>query len=419
MTSPSYAAFIGVDWAHGSHAVVVQDSNGRVEQEAISSDPSSIDQWLQRLQQRFKGQQVALCVEMSRGALVYQLADSSFVDIFPLNPVTSALFRKAFKPSGAKDDFSDARRHLSILLNHRDRLKLWSESKPEDERLRLLCECRRKLVESEVELCNRLRSALRDYYPQAVELAGTDLASPMACAFLCKWSDLESLKRAQPATVRKFYYAQGSRRGDVIERRLKVIEEAHPVTTERAIIEPMALYVVSLAKELQTLRRNIDQFETQIQQTFGEHEDAALWASFPGAGKVLAPRLAIAWGGDREQFDAAAEMQTYSGTAPVRSASGDCKKVFRRYLRPRFLHQTFWEYAKHSVHYSDWAKAYVEDQVMRGKKRSAAYRSLAFKWQRIMFTCWKNRTPYDEARYKKALEESGSPHHRKPKSAAA
>jgi hypothetical protein len=34
-----------------------------------------------------------------------------------------------------------------------------------------------------------------------------------------------------------------------------------------------------------------------------------------------------------------------------------------------------------TAQYCPWAEAYVKDQVARGKKRSSAYRSLAFKWQ--------------------------------------
>ncbi len=39
----------------------------------------------------------------------------------------------------------------------------------------------------------------------------------------------------------------------------------------------------------------------------------------------------------------------------------------------------------------------------------SALRSLAFKWQRIMFVCWRDRGPYDEATYLAALTRRGSP----------
>ena len=36
-------------------------------------------------------------------------------------------------------------------------------------------------------------------------------------------------------------------------------------------------------------------------------------------------------------------------------------------------------------------------------------RSLAFKWIRILYRCWKDGAPYDEARYLAAPERRGSP----------
>ncbi|MGH7713183.1 MAG: hypothetical protein ACREOG_17970, partial [Gemmatimonadaceae bacterium] len=48
-------------------------------------------------------------------------------------------------------------------------------------------------------------------------------------------------------------------------------------------------------------------------------------------------------------------------------------------------------------------------QRSRGKGHQAAVRALAFKWIRIIWRCWQERTPYDEARYLRALTQRGSP----------
>src|SRR5690349_3897861 len=58
----------------------------------------------------------------------------------------------------------------------------------------------------------------------------------------------------------------------------------------------------------------------------------------------------------------------------------------------------------HSVAYSDWAREYYEQQCAKGKRRNTAVRSLAFKWIRVLFRCWKTRTPYDEGVYRCALK---------------
>lgn len=55
-----------------------------------------------------------------------------------------------------------------------------------------------------------------------------------------------------------------------------------------------------------------------------------------------------------------------------------------------------------------WARLFIQDQEARGKTHPAAVRALAFKWQRILFVCWRDRTPYDEDHYLKALKSRGS-----------
>jgi hypothetical protein len=102
-------------------------------------------------------------------------------------------------------------------------------------------------------------------------------------------------------------------------------------------------------------------------------------------------------------------MQTYCGVAPVIERSGKSRWTHWRWNCPKFLRQTFHEYAKSSIPYSAWARAFYDQQKQRGKGHNAAIRSLAFKWIRVIHRCWQTHTPYDEARYLQALELRGSP----------
>lgn len=274
----------------------------------------------------------------------------------------------------------------------------------------LLSENRRKLVNQQVDTRNRLRAVLKDYFPPALEVAGDNLASPLACAFLLRWSDLASLQRAKPETIRRFYYGHCTRRGDVIEKRLEIIKVAKPVSTDPALIEPCVLYMRSLVEQLRAIQQGISKIGQRLQKVYHEHPDYAIWNSFLGSGESLGPRLACAWTSERDRFPTAGDMQVYSGVAPVRQASGKRTSVFRRYHRPLFLHQTFWEYAKCSVMYCQWAKAYIQEQERQGVRKSTAYRSLAFKWQRIMHACWQKGEPYDDERYCTALKNKQSPY---------
>lgn len=80
-----------------------------------------------------------------------------------------------------------------------------------------------------------------------------------------------------------------------------------------------------------------------------------------------------------------------------------------RFFCPKFLRQSFIEYAGESVRHSFWARAFYTQQRAKGKSHQAAVRSLAYKWIRIMYRCWQDRKPYSEVAYLESLRRKGSP----------
>jgi hypothetical protein len=52
---------------------------------------------------------------------------------------------------------------------------------------------------------------------------------------------------------------------------------------------------------------------------------------------------------------------------------------------------------------------YYERMKKKGKKHAAILRALAFKWIRILWKCWQDRKPYDQAAYLKQLSHRKSP----------
>src|SRR5690606_24599254 len=173
--------------------------------------------------------------------------------------------------------------------------------------------------------------------------------------------------------------------------------------------EPSAMRVKLLAEQLRPLAKGIRAYDARIQELFDEHPDAHLFSCLPGSGAVMAPRLLAALGSDRSRFETAANLQQYSGIAPVTEASGKSRRVHRRWAAPKFVLQTFHEFAGHSIRKSLWARAYYDEMRKRGNGHHAALRALAFKWIRILWRCWQDRTPYDEHVYMEALKRRGSP----------
>lgn len=238
-------------------------------------------------------------------------------------------------------------------------------------------------------------------------LAG-DLHSNLASDFLLKWSTLEALQKAKPQTVRKFYYGHSSRNEKLIESRLDIIQNAQPLTTDAAIITASIMGVQMLATQLRSLNAAIATFDREIINRFKAHPDQFIYESLPGAGPAMAPRLLAAFGADRERYGLCSDIQMYSGIAPVLERSGKRTWTHWRWHSPKFLRQTFHEFAGLSIQQSPWARAYYDLQRERGKSHHAAVRALAYKWIRIIYRCWKERCPYDESRYLKALEHHNS-----------
>jgi len=272
-----------------------------------------------------------------------------------------------------------------------------------------LLEARRSLIDLRTLLTNMLRDALKSYYPQALELAGQDLFAPLGCQFLLKWPSLEQLQKARTESVRKFYYAHNCRRMDVIEKRLHTIAEMKPLCRDRALIEPARIQVKMLARQLLQLGVALKEYDSRIEHLFAQHQDASIWQSFPGAGPTLAPRLCCAFGSERSRYQSALSIQEYSGIAPVQEKSGKNQHwIHRRWARPHFVHQSFFEYASQSALHCPWAKLFLKEQIARGKTYPTAVRALAFKWQRIMFVCWRDRVLYHETTYLQSLKHRGS-----------
>ena len=403
------AAFVGLDWADQKHAVTLQEA-GRDQRYRFTLDhtPEALQSWIQSLRDRFGGRPVAIAVEQKRGALIYALMHVEFLHLYPVNPVTVAKMREAFHPSGAKDDPRDADLLLDILISHRRHLRVWTPDDVLTRSIQLLTEDRRRVVDERTALTNQLTAALKTYFPQALEWFG-DLHTTRACAFLQHWPSLEQLKQASPSSIRKFYKAQGYRGDDKREQLVANIKKAQPLTQDRAVLLSGSMKAETLVQQIPLLTEAIERYDQKIAALFGQHDDSTLFGSFPGAGPALAPRLLAAFGSNRDRFEYASDMQELSGIAPVTEKSGEGIWIHWRLACSKFLRQTFQEFAGCSIVQSDWARACYDQLRKRGKSHHAALRVLAFKWIRIMFRCWKNRTPYDEAVYCKSLKIRRSP----------
>ena len=405
---PDYAAFVGLDWGDETHALsLCAAGSAVVEPATLQQTPEALADWATTLRTRFPNRKIAVAVEQARGALLAGLSQYEHIVPFPVNPKSLARFREALYPSRSKDVLVDADLLLELLVKHREHLRPWQPDTVQTRQLALLNEQRRHFVDYRTGLTNQLLSHLKAVFPQAPKLLGEDLASRLATDFLKKWPTLQAVQKVKPAVLRQFYYGHNSRSEELIALRLELAKNAVALTSDPALLAAHSLSIQTLAAQLEALRPFLQQYDQQIAELFGAHPDAPIFQSLPGAGPVLAPRLLTSLGTDRSRFSEPVALSSYSGIAPVTEKSGKTQHwVHVRWSCPKFLRQSWHEFANSSIKFSAWA-ALCYQEFRKKMDHHEAIRKLAYKWQRIVWRMWQNRQPYDEGRYLATLQKRG------------
>jgi transposase len=411
MTQTSHdtcAAFLGIDWADARHEGCLQAA-GTAKWECFQREhtPEAIDAWVTTLRTRFHGHPVAVCRALDKGPLVSAVRTYDLLVLFPINPLRLARYREAFTPSRAKDDPTDAELQLALLLTQRDKLPPLTPQSATMRALTQLVEHRRRIVGDKVRMTHRLTRTLKNYVPHVWHWF-QDKEPPSFCDFLTRWPTLKAVQLARRSTLESFFRAHHVRSPEVIARRLQAIRAARPLTTDAGVIAPHVLLGHALVAQLRVALQAITACDTAIAQRAQSHPDVPLFQALPGAGPVFASRLFVAFGEQRERSPSATALQKYAGIAPVTARSGKKSWVHWRLPCPKCRRQSCVEWAAESIRHSFWAQVYYQPQRDKGKAHQAAVRALAFQWIRILYRCWQERTPYDEATYLQALARRGS-----------
>jgi len=406
----SYAACIGVDWGHGTNCFhLLAPGSKQVERIDVAADPASMNQFVRGLRKRFPEGAIGLVSEQSKGALVNLLLDYPFIELMAANPHASAKFRRSLHPSGSKSDPIDSSALLRMIFTHRDRMAILTRGDEASRRLDVISRHRRNVVGQRVEVSNRLHSLLLEYYPQALAMLGPDPWDSISLAFLRRWPSYSRLMKAKDPTLETFYYAWGSRSKAAIQKRLASRRASAALSSDPLLEELGELQLKDHVEQLSLLNKQIRELDKRLRAAFREHPDREIFRSLPGAGAAMAPRLAAAFTCDRHRFKSCSQLQAYVGIAPIKLQSNDTQYTFMRRFCPKFLRQSFHEWAGLSAQHSPWAKACYKMLLDRGKRVGEAKRALAFKWIRIIYRCWQDNQPYDEITYVKCLIKRNSP----------
>jgi len=393
--------FVGVDWAEVHHDVCVMDADGNVlARKRIPDSLLGVGELhavvAEHLGDDDEPSEVIVGIEKDRGLIVTALVAADY-QVFAINPLAASRYRERHHVSGAKSDLGDAKVLADLVRTDRHNHRMVAGDSALSDAIKLLARTHQNTIWTRQRQVNSLRSALKDYYPGALEALGNDLSGPDAVAILAIAPTpgmAQTLSRARITTALK-RVGRSRHLEERVERIYEVLhreqlrqpatlENAYGVTTEAAIANIIQLNA-SLAK-----------LEASLSEHFEQHPSAKVILSLPGMGTVLGARVLGEFGDDPNRYYDAKSRRNYAGTSPITKTSGKSRAVLARHSRNKRLAGALDQWAFSSLLPSPGARHYYDELRARDKHHRKAVRQLANKWVGILHACLENDCPYDE-----------------------
>ena len=334
-------------------------------------------------------------IETDRGLWVGALSAAGY-QVYAINPLAVAHYRDRHHVSGAKSDASDAKLLADLVRTDRHNHRPIAGDSPDAEAIKVLARAHQSLIWTRTQHTNRLRSALREYYPAAL-VAFEDLAHGDALGVLDRAPSPEqgahlSLTAIQSALKRGGRQRNIAARAREIQTALRSEQLAAPATVTAAFAATTRATVGIIAE----LNRHISELETTLANHFETHPDADIYLSQPGLGVVLGARVLGEFGDDPNRYTDAKSRRNYAGTSPLTVASGKKRAVLARHVRNRRLYDAIDHWALCALTTSPGARAYYDQHRAAGDTHHQALRALGNRLVGILHGCLRHHTLYSE-----------------------
>jgi transposase len=393
--------FVGDDWAEDHHDVEVQDEHGRAIRtarlpEGVDGMARFHDLIARFLPDRADPSQVLVCIEVDRGPWVRALIAAGY-QVYGVNPKQSARHRELMSLSGAKSDKADAHTLADMVRTRRHQLRQVAADSDLGEAVKVVARAHQTLIWERTRHTLRLRSALRDYFPAALQaykvltLTGADALELLA-------------KAPTPATAAKLTIAQISaalkkaRRRDIPAKAAAIQQTLRGEHLGQAdvVATAYAATVRSTVAVLQVLNTEIKTLEGEVEAHFGQHPDAEVYLSQPGIGAVLGARVLAEFGDAAGRYADARSRKNYAGTAPITRQSGKTKTVHARFIHNDRLLDALHMQASAAILHDPSVRAYYDQLRAREIGHNAALRQVGNRLVGILHGCLKTTKHYNQ-----------------------
>lgn len=389
--------FVGDDWAEDHHDVHVMDETGT--RKASKRLPEGLA-GICALHELLAGhadepREVVIGIETDRGLWVQALVAAGY-QVYAINPLAVSRYRDRHQLSGAKSDAGDAKVLADLVRTDRHNHRPIAGDTPEAEAIKVLARGHQNLIWARTRHTNMLRSALREYYPAALQVFD-ELHDRDALAVLGRAATPAEGARLPLSAIRSALAKGGRRRNlDARARQIKAALRGDQLTAPDPVAAAFAATTRAAVEIIATLNRQITDLETQLAQDFKQHPDADIYLCLPGLGVVLGARVLGEFGDDPDRYTSAKSRKNYAGTSPLTVASGRKRAVLARHVRNRRLYNAIDNWAFCALSLSPGARAFYDQRRAAGDLHHQALRALGNRLVGILHGCLRHHTHYDE-----------------------
>lgn len=389
--------FVGDDWAEDHHDVHLMDDTGvPVASRRLPEGLAGIGEFHQLLARHVEDpEQVVIGTETDRGLWVTALVAAGY-QVYAINPMAAARYRDRHHVSGAKSDAGDAKLLADLVRTDRHNHRQVAGDSADAEAVKVLARAHQNLIWTRNQHTNALRSALREYYPSALE-AFDDLHDRDALAILGRAPSPPQAAGLSVAKIRSALKAAGRQRN--LDTRALAIQTAlrtEQLTAPAAVTAAFAASTRAMVGIIAELNHQIADLEAELATHFETHPDADIYRSLPGLGVILGARVLGEFGDDPNRYTDAKRRKNYAGTSPLTVASGKKRAVMARHVRNRRLYDAIDQWAFCALTTSPGARTFYDQRRTAGDLHHQALRALGNRLVGILHGCLRHHTHYDE-----------------------
>ncbi len=389
--------FVGDDWAEDHHDVYLMDeAGGRLASRRLPEGLAGIRGLHELIAAHAENPaQVMVGIETDRGLWVTAMVATGY-QVWAINPMAAARYRDRHHVSGAKSDASDAKLLADLVRTDRQNHRPIAGDSPDAEAVKVLARAHQSLIWARTRHANMLRSALREYYPAALE-AFDALTDRDALTILGRAPTPDQGARLSLSKIGSALKTAGRQRNiDARAREIQTVLRTEHLAASEAVAAAFGATTSAAVNIIAELNDQIADLETALADHFETHPDADIYRSLPGLGVILGARVLGEFGDDPNRYTTAKSRKNYAGTSPLTVASGKKRAVLARHVRNRRLHDAIDQWAFCALTNSPGARAFYDSHRAAGDTHHQALRALGNRLDGILHGCLRHRTHYNE-----------------------